>query len=467
MMVKTINKYILILIILVLSRPAFGQTVPTIGQPQVQIGSLLQHLGYPENTWPAIEKDVNVLLTQIDFPKLKKEAALIKSDPLKLKDFVTKLGGLIEQGGYTQSHPPHPLIKLLTSSLVNDDISQVIFSSPISFWQKVDSKKALVACTAISQLGSIVLDMLDINVKVAYSPAHVFNCVPLDGKQVLIVDFSNQIFKIVDLNQYYYVLGSKTMLLKDKYHISPARVREINGQLLSELHSDTLEEILNFMYLYIYISDDYATTPGILMNFANIYSRKGNNDQAITDSNKAIEIDPENADAYRERASVYGNKGDLDRAIADYNKAIELFPDFADAFHDRGNIYTAKGEFDKAIFDFNQAIIIDPNYAEAFRDRGIVHDNKGELDQAISDYNKAIEIDPYYSEAYQSRAEAYFSKQEYDKSKEDVHKVEDFGDEVNQDLLDKLKKVSDSKNSFFLPILIGAPIILLLVFKFF
>jgi tetratricopeptide (TPR) repeat protein len=448
-------------------RVAEGKTIEKPDSAMVigHIHRLLKHLGYPENTWPAIDNEVIALLVKIDFAHLKEQAIQIKSDPLKLKEFVTKLGALLEQEGYIERQTPHPLVKLLTTSFVNDDISQVIFSSRTSFLQKVDSKKALAACTAISQLGSIILDLLDIQVKVVFSPAHVFNGILLNDQQVLFVDFSNQIFEIVDVDRYYYHLVSRTRKLKDQYRISPARMLEINGQLTSELKSDPLQELLCFLYGYIYISDDYATTPAIFLNLGNIYSQKGNYEQAILDDDKAIEMDPDFAEAYRERGIIYGNKGDLDRAISDLGKAIELFPDFADAFHDRANIYSSKGDMDNAIFDLNQAIIINPDFVEAYHDRAGVYSSKGDTDNAIADDNKAIEIDPYFSQAYQSRAEAYFSKQEYDKSWEDIHKVEDFGDEVNPDFIEKLKKASEYRK-FFLPILIIAPILLVLVLRF-
>ena len=431
-----------------------------------QIHKVLKHLGYFDKACPVIEKQIIALLSKINFPKLKKEALQVRSDPEKLKSFIAKLSDLLKEEGYIDRETPHPLIKLLTSSLVSDDVSEMIFSSPISFGQKVDLKKALAACTAISQLGSIVLKLLDIDVKVGFSPAHVFNCVPLDGRQYLFVDFSNQVFEIVDINQYYYSLATRTRLLKDQYHITPARLLEINAQLVSELRTDSLQELLCYLYRYIYISDDYATTPAIFINIGNIYLNKAKYDQAISVFNKVIDKEPQYAEAYRGLGIVYNNKGDLDQAIVEFNKAIELFPDFAEALHDRGRIFNSQEEEDKAISDFSQALIIDPNYIEAYRDRGGLYSKQGKIDQALSDYNKAIEIDPYYSEAYQSRAEAYFAKQEYDKSWEDVHKVESFGDEMNSDFLEKLKNASMLRK-FFLPALIIAPILILFIIRLF
>ena len=44
-------------------------------------------------------------------------------------------------------------------------------------------------------------------------------------------------------------------------------------------------------------------------------------------------------DAYCNRGNVYGEKGEFDRAIDDYNKAIELNPEFAYAYKNRGNAH--------------------------------------------------------------------------------------------------------------------------------
>ena len=45
---------------------------------------------------------------------------------------------------------------------------------------------------------------------------------------------------------------------------------------------------------------------------------------AIIDLNKAIELDPELAEAYFNRGSTYYYKGQEDLALADFNKVIEL-----------------------------------------------------------------------------------------------------------------------------------------------
>jgi len=70
-------------------------------------------------------------------------------------------------------------------------------------------------------------------------------------------------------------------------------------------------------------------------------ANSGDYQGAIEDYNKAIEINPNKAEAYVNRAFAKGELGDFRGAIEDCNKAIELNPKYAEAFYNRG---FAKGE---------------------------------------------------------------------------------------------------------------------------
>ena len=154
----------------------------------------------------------------------------------------------------------------------------------------------------------------------------------------------------------------------------------------------------------------------------------------------------ETAEAYLNRGATYSQKGEFDKAISNYNKAIELNPKFAVAYLDRGFTYSKLGEDDRAISDYNKAIEINPRYAMAFNNRGFTYRKKGDFDRAISDYNKAIEINPRYAVAYYNRGRAYYLKGEYDKSWEDVKKARDLGYKIPPKFLDDLRKASGRRN---------------------
>ena len=77
---------------------------------------------------------------------------------------------------------------------------------------------------------------------------------------------------------------------------------------------------------------------------------------AIADYDKAIELNPDDADTYINRGISYKNLKESQKAIADYTKAIELNPDYATAYNNRGLAYYDLKEFPKAIADYTKAI---------------------------------------------------------------------------------------------------------------
>ena len=62
------------------------------------------------------------------------------------------------------------------------------------------------------------------------------------------------------------------------------------------------------------------------------------------------------AKEYYNIGNTYRDKKDYDEAIKAYRRAIELEPDYADAYYNLGLAYAGKGEYDRAIEAFNQVI---------------------------------------------------------------------------------------------------------------
>ena len=79
-------------------------------------------------------------------------------------------------------------------------------------------------------------------------------------------------------------------------------------------------------------------------------------------------------------------------AIADYNKAIEINPDDADAYNNRGWVLYNLGKDKEAIADYNKAIEINPDHAKAYGNRGLLYDQLGDRQRAISDLQKAAQL---------------------------------------------------------------------------
>ena len=66
--------------------------------------------------------------------------------------------------------------------------------------------------------------------------------------------------------------------------------------------------------------------------------------------------------AYRNRARLYAyNLNDNEKALIDINKAIELDPSIEGNFYYRALFYRDIGEYNKALLDFNKAIELVPD----------------------------------------------------------------------------------------------------------
>ena len=109
---------------------------------------------------------------------------------------------------------------------------------------------------------------------------------------------------------------------------------------------------------------------------------------------KAIEIDPNNAEAYRNRGAMRFFYGDTLKALNDENKAVELAPNNPNALNSRGAILREMGKYKEAIADYNRVLDIDKNNAEAYCRRGIAYLYLGDYDKSISDIETGIKLQP-------------------------------------------------------------------------
>lgn len=121
---------------------------------------------------------------------------------------------------------------------------------------------------------------------------------------------------------------------------------------------------------------------------------KGDNNGAIADYTKAIELDPRHFSAYNNRGNTRRDKGDLRGAIADYNRAIEINPQHAPAYFNRGYAMQSRRDYTGAIYEYTKAIEFNPRYAQAYANRGLSHLYMDETDEAQKDFDQCLAIDP-------------------------------------------------------------------------
>ncbi len=157
-------------------------------------------------------------------------------------------------------------------------------------------------------------------------------------------------------------------------------------------------------------------------------------DEAIKLYTEAIELNPNNAEAYNCRGNIRNvralEKEFVDKnvsvgekfrkeALDDLNRAIQLKPDYSEAYGNRGFVHYMAKNYSAAIADYNRAIELDPTNAQNYIYRStywrqIAKDNN----RGLADLNKAIELNPT-AHAYRNRAGFYRTQKNFSAAIED------------------------------------------------
>ena len=98
-----------------------------------------------------------------------------------------------------------------------------------------------------------------------------------------------------------------------------------------------------------------------------------------------------------ESAAFYYNSGidkynanNFSGAISDYNKAIEINPNYSNAYLNRGVAKRKLKDYYGAISDYNKAIEIDPNDTDLYVNKSIEKEIIGDIEGACLDAKKAV-----------------------------------------------------------------------------
>jgi len=98
------------------------------------------------------------------------------------------------------------------------------------------------------------------------------------------------------------------------------------------------------------------------------------------------------------------NVGKIDEAIEESVKSLECNPNERHSIFNLGALYSYKGRTDKAIELWERVLSIDPDYAQAYFNMGSVYAHQGKDGLALSAYENALRINPKLRQACHNMA---------------------------------------------------------------
>jgi tetratricopeptide (TPR) repeat protein len=119
-----------------------------------------------------------------------------------------------------------------------------------------------------------------------------------------------------------------------------------------------------------------------MLNAAQAYAELGDHASAERFFTRALETDPQSAEAANGLGLALANQNRLDEAKRAFERAIEIRRDYASAINNLGVLYTTRGDTNNAIAAFRYGIQVAPDEDLLYLNLGRVYVNRGERDQA-------------------------------------------------------------------------------------
>jgi Tfp pilus assembly protein PilF/peroxiredoxin len=136
-----------------------------------------------------------------------------------------------------------------------------------------------------------------------------------------------------------------------------------------------------------------------LYNLGTLYLKRGNPLGARAAFERALEMQPEYADASNSLGALLAQSGEVPAAIERFRAALQARPDFPDALNNLGFALSQTGQLAQAFELYQKALALQPGFPEALNNVGIFFGRQGDLDQARTYFQQAVAQRPGYGEA--------------------------------------------------------------------
>jgi Tfp pilus assembly protein PilF len=123
-------------------------------------------------------------------------------------------------------------------------------------------------------------------------------------------------------------------------------------------------------------------------------------DEALAHYLRALALDPSQAATHNNLGVFLRRRGRTDEALSHYLKAAELDPDFGDVHYNLGNLLQDMGRDDEALSHYLTALKLDSNQARVHYSIGLLLSRTGRAGQAEAHYRQALALDPDHVDAH-------------------------------------------------------------------
>jgi tetratricopeptide (TPR) repeat protein len=158
--------------------------------------------------------------------------------------------------------------------------------------------------------------------------------------------------------------------------------------------------------------------PDAYFNLGNLYGRAGMAGEAIAYYRQALQRGPKSLGlTYRKIGDAYEVLGEHDKALTNYQLALFHYRLVEAAGHELarvhvaiGLLYKGTGRNEEAIEAYRQALLVKPDLAEALSNLGVIYEELGRTAEAEECYRRSVARKPNLAEPYNNLGLLYLGQ---------------------------------------------------------
>jgi protein O-GlcNAc transferase len=136
-------------------------------------------------------------------------------------------------------------------------------------------------------------------------------------------------------------------------------------------------------------------------------AQQGRMDDAGHYFQRALQIQPEDADAHNNLGIVLAQQGKFDEALAHYHEALRLKPGFLPALNNLAIALHRQGKLDEACAFYQQVLLMEPDHAHAQNNWGVALLEQERLDEAAECFHKTLRLQPGLADVHYNLGVVY------------------------------------------------------------
>jgi TolB-like protein/DNA-binding winged helix-turn-helix (wHTH) protein/tetratricopeptide (TPR) repeat protein len=145
--------------------------------------------------------------------------------------------------------------------------------------------------------------------------------------------------------------------------------------------------------------------------------------KAYAAAQKAVEIDPQSAEAHASLALVLNHKWDWAGAEVEFKRALKLNPQHANAHHWYGDYLSIQGRHDEALVEAKRALELDPLNLMIGTWVGLRYYLARRYDGAIEQSRNTVDLDPNFAAAHLILGESYVQQGRHKEGLDELQKA--------------------------------------------